>query len=120
MSERSQLIRKLVLNLHVNVAERKILGTLQKHEVAEVIRAILDEQGAFPRRRQGPVVYERAVITTDNGQPEITWERPHLFDLTVVAEQRRQTFANLDSAITTYIDSEWPRGIDGITIQQRR
>lgn len=120
MCERSGLIRKLLLNLHVNVAERQILGILHEDEVAEAVRAILDEQGAFPKRRQGPVVYEGAVITADNGKPEITWERPLPLDLTVIAEQRIRTFPNVDSAIRAFIDSEWPRGIDGITIQRRR
>jgi len=118
MSERSELIRKLVLNLHVNVIERQILGILHEEEVTEAIRAILDEQGAFPRRRYGPSVYEGAVITTDNGQPEVTWERPSPLNPTVVADQRRQTFANMDAAIRAYIDSEWPRGIDGIVIHR--
>ena len=120
MSDRSELIRKLVLNLHVNVTERQILGILHEEEVVEAVRAILDEQGAFPKRRHGPVVYEGAVITVDNGKPEITWERPRLLELTVIAEQRRQIFPDVDSAIRAFIDCEWPRGIDGIALQRRR
>lgn len=109
-----------MLNLHVTVAERQALGAVREQEVAETIKAILDEQGAFPRPRSGTVVFEGAVITDDCGQVEITWQRAHPLNPTIVAEQRRQTFTDLDSAIRAYIDSEWPRGIDGIALQRQR
>jgi hypothetical protein len=117
---RAELIRKLLLNLHVPVAERLLIGNLYADEVAGAIRAILAERGAFPKPRQGTVTYEGAVIRTDTGQPEITWERSHPLDPTTVAERRRKTFTDVDSAISAYIDSEWPRGIDGIVIERRR
>jgi hypothetical protein len=108
-----------VLNLHVDVAERQLLGILREDEVTEAVREILDERGAFPQRRHGPVVYEGAVITADNGKLEISWARTLPLDSTVIAEQRRQTFPDVDSAIKAFINSEWPRGIDGIAIQRR-
>ena len=120
LNERAELIKKLVLNLHVNVAERQFLGTLHEGEIAEVIRTILGERGAFPMPRQDGLVYEGAVITTDTGLTEVTWERSHPLNPTVLAERRWQRFTDLDSVIRAYIDSEWPQGIDGIAIQRLR
>lgn len=120
MSERAELVKKLVLNPHANAVERQFLGTLNEDEIAEAIRAILQERGAFPKPREGRVVYEGAVITTDTGRAEITWERSQAHNPTVLAEQWRQSFPDLDSAIRAYIDSEWPKGIDGIAIQRLR
>jgi hypothetical protein len=120
LSDRSELIEKLVLNLHVSVAERQLLGVVHEGEIAEVIRAILDQQGSFPRPRRGAAIYEGAVITTDTGHPEITWERSHPINPTVLAEERQQSFNDLESAIRAYIDSEWPQGIDGIAIKRVR
>jgi hypothetical protein len=64
-----------VLNLHVTVAERQVLGTVHEREVAKTIKAILDEQGAFPRPRSGKAVFEGAVIAVDDGLLEILGAR---------------------------------------------
>jgi hypothetical protein len=102
------------------VAERHVLGVVHESELLEVIKSVLAKQGAFPERRQGSLMYEGAVIMTDTGQPEITWERLHPTHPTIVAQRRRETFTDLDSAIRAYIDSEWSRGIDGIAIRRLR
>lgn len=120
MNERESLIKKLLQNLHVTVAERQVLGALHEREVAETIKAILEEQGAFPRPRSGKIVFEGAVITANKGQLDITWARAYPLNPTIVAKHRRETFTDLDAAIRAYIDSEWPRGIDGIPIHRQQ
>ena len=53
MATRSALVEKLVLTLHLNVAERKMLGSepVRASEVANVITRVLKNCGKFPPMR---------------------------------------------------------------------
>lgn len=89
---------------------------MQRREVAEVLRYLLSSDGAFPRQAREGAVYEGASIARRSSGAQITWERGYAWDPSTVAERRKQTFSDLDTAIEAFIDSEWPNGIDGIRL----
>lgn len=110
-------MRKLVVNGHVNVAERQALGTVGRQEVKDVVKSLLRQDGVFPDHGTRRAVYEGATLATLGSNVQITWERSDLRDPFTVAERRVETFASVDAAIQRFIDSEWGAGIDGIRLQ---
>ena len=120
MNERAPLLEKLVVEGHLNVAERISLGIVTRDELADVLKSVVLQHGAFPTRPRGNVVHEGATITRDASGLKITWERAYPLDPFTVAQRRVEVFVEIDSAIETFIDSEWSAGIDGIKVIGRR
>jgi hypothetical protein len=116
MTERARLLEKLVVEGHVNAAERMSLGMVNRDEVANVLKLLVLQHGAFPIRRRRNAVYEGATITSDPPELKITWERVYPLDPFTVAQRRVEVFAEIDTAIERFIDSEWSAGIDGIAV----
>jgi hypothetical protein len=116
MNERERLLEKLVVDQHVNVAERRSLGIVTKEEVSEVLKTLVTRDGAFPLLHEAKAVYEGATITSDPSGWRITWERAYPWDPFTTAERRVQAFISIDAAVEALIDSEWSAGIDGIVI----
>ncbi|MGD0348044.1 MAG: hypothetical protein ABSA85_14875 [Terracidiphilus sp.] len=109
-------MRKLVVDGHVNVAERQSLGVVYRQEVKDIVNSILRQDGAFPNHGATKAVYEGATLAQVDSNIQITWERPSLWEPFTVAERRIETFAAADAAIERFIDSEWRTGIDGIRL----
>ena len=118
MNERIHLLKKLVVEGHVTVAERMSLGMVTRDEVANVLKSLVLQHGAFPTRPRGNAVYEGATIRSDPSGLKITWERAYPLDPLTVAQRRVEVFVEIDKAIETFIDSEWSAGIDGIALMK--
>ena len=119
MNERAHMLEKLVVEGHVNVAERLSLGAVTRIDVANVLKSLLLQHGAFPIRCRGNAIYEGATITNSSSGLKITWERAYPLDSTTVAQRRVEVFTEIDTAIQAFIDSEWAAGIDGIAVLGR-
>jgi hypothetical protein len=117
METRGQLLIRLVVDGHVSVAERQVLGAVGRQEVKEIVKSLLTQEGVFPKHGTTKGVYEGATLAHARSNVEITWERPYPWDPFTVAERRVETFATADAAIERFIDSEWRTGIDGIRLQ---
>lgn len=113
---RTALLRKLVVQGHISVAERCAIEPVQRREVAELLESLLLSDGVFPLQAIEGIVYEGASIARNSYGAQITWKRGYAWDPSTVAERRTQTFSDIDTAIEAFIDSEWPSGIDGIRL----
>ena len=117
METRVELLRKLVVNGRVNVAERRALGIVSRQEVKVVLISLLRQDGVFPNHGARKAVYEGATLAAGDSSAQITWERSYPRDPFSMAERRVETFASVDAAIERFIDSEWGAGIDGVRLQ---
>ena len=124
MSEREQLIEKLVTTMHLNVPERATLSStsVSYTEVARVIQRILKETGYFPPDarpwKEGTIVHEGAILQSlSEGRFRLTLQRSHAIEPQVLAARRESDFKDASAAIEAFIKSEWPEGIDGIGIE---
>lgn len=116
VSERTFLLNKLVVEGHINVAERLSLGVVRRKEIAEIVRTLLLRDGTFPLRPETRAIYEGPRLIRKDSEIQIVWERAYPWDPFTVAEKRSVAFAETDAAIQTFIDSAWDSGIDGIPL----
>jgi hypothetical protein len=126
MPDRSSLIEKLVLTLHLNVAERKILGMkpVLESEVATVIKRVLEDRGRFPPHatpwQQGHNVFEGHFLELhSSGRARLWWQRHLATNPYQLAEQRYWDFSDVERAVVEFVRKEWVAvhgGIDGIPI----
>jgi hypothetical protein len=114
---RSQLLRKLVVDGHLNVAERRALGEVGIQEVRDLVMSLLMQNGVFPNHGTSKAVYEGATLALGDSNVQITWQRHYAWDPCQVAESRSEIFATADAAIERFLESEWRTGIDGIKLQ---
>lgn len=122
--QREQLVEKLVTTMHLNVPERLALypRTVNYSEVAAVIGRVLGRCGVFPENatpwQPGNVVDERTMLhKPPDGRIRLTHQWHHPIAPHKLEGKKESEFADLASAITAYIRSEWPRGIDGVAIE---
>jgi hypothetical protein len=94
MSEREQLVEKLVREMHLNVPERAALSpsSVSYAEVAAVIERVLDETEYFPPDarpwQEGSLVYEGAILQKlSNCKFRLTLQRSHTVAPQVLAEK---------------------------------
>ena len=125
MTEREELIEKLVTTMHLNVPERAALSThsVRYSEVAAVVSRILKETGYFPPNarpwQEGNVVHEGAILEKlSRGGFRLTLQRSHPIAPKVLAEKKESDFDDVGAAIKAFIQAEWPKGIDGIAIKR--
>lgn len=126
MNEREQLLTKLVTTMHLSAPERAALGSkgIRYSEVAVIIGRLLKATGRFPpnaRLRQegqdGDVVYEGAILQKlPSRRFRLTLQRSHPTAPTLLAAKKESHYLLARSAIRAFIRSEWPNGIDGISI----
>jgi len=114
--DRTSLLRRLIVDGHVNVAERRLIGSVGRQEAAQVVKTIFLEQGSFPARRASGAVYEGATLAQVPSGIHLTWDRAFPLNPKQVAQRRVEFFTDLDDAIDVFIDSEWKAGIDGIPL----
>jgi hypothetical protein len=118
--EREQLLKKLINLLHVSVYERQQLGSVERNEIARMVKQQLIEQGQFPQPSSGGAVLEGASMTLFNNEVQILWQRAFAHAPFKTAESFSRTFTDVDEAIEAYIESEWRKGIDGIPLEGYR
>jgi hypothetical protein len=127
ISTREALLEKLVVSLHLNVPERRILGSdcVSVDEVAAVVKRLLEQNGLFPPNAKpwqpGEIVFEGFfLVKRPDGKVQVAWQRSNPIRPTELADQGSSEYNDLDEAVSTYIQSEWSSGIDGITLSRRR
>lgn len=116
MDIRQELLRRLVISGHLNVAERQALGSVSRSEVAEIVKSLLLAIDKFPVRNEGKAVREGATITKRKSEIQITWQRSYPWNPFSVAESRKEAFTNLEAAVERFVETEWKSGIDGINL----
>jgi hypothetical protein len=123
---REALIQKLVVSLHLNVPERQMLGSdsVSVDEVAAVVKRLLKQNGVFPPTarhwRPGETVFEGFFLANrPDGRVQVVWQRSNPIRPDELADQGSSEYADLDEAVSRFIQSEWSKGIDGITLSVR-
>jgi len=125
MPDRSSLIEKLVLTLHLNVAERKAFGPdpVLKSEVSSVVLRVLKDSGRFPPEaapwQQGRNVFEGYFLEPLPDGTVRLWCQRHLATNPYqLAQQIHSDFSDLNRAVEEFVTKEWAAAqIDGIPIR---
>lgn len=117
--DRHSLLRKLVTTGHLNVAERRELGTITRSEIVEDVKQSLAQNGIFPpiAGNNDDSVYEGAHLLNSNGVYSGIIQRHHPLNPSAVAESTTKRFHNVVDAVEWYIDYEWGDAIGGIPIE---
>jgi len=114
---RTLLLRKLIVDGHLNVAERELVIPVRRQEVAAIIHSILRADSVFPAKGREGFAYEGATIGLVSSGAQITYSRNHPVHPQLVAGRRVERYEDLDAAVEAFIDCEWRKGIDGIPIE---
>jgi hypothetical protein len=125
MTNREHLVEKLVMTLHLNVAERQALGsdTIPRSDVVSVISRVLQESGWFPpaaapRQQARPVFEGHFLERLSGGRVRLWWQRGLAANPGELAEQRHWEYQDLTQAIDAFVEREWgSAGIDGVGIK---
>ena len=125
-TDRETLIEKLVVSLHLNVVERRLLGSdcVSVGEVATVVKRLLEQNGVFPPIarlwKPGEVVFEGFfLVRRPDGKVQMAWQRSNPIKPTELADRSSCDYDDLDEAVSRFIESEWSKGIDGIQLVRR-
>jgi hypothetical protein len=113
---RTLLLRKLIVDRHVNVAERQLIVQVRRQEVVAILRSILRANSVFPEEGREGFAFEGATIGRVSSGAQIMHSRTHAVHSQTIAERRIDRYENLDVAIEAFIDREWSDGIDGILV----
>jgi hypothetical protein len=120
---RDALIEKLVVQLHLSVPDRQLLGSdsVSVEEVAAVVHRVFQQHGVFPPhagvRKPGELVFEgHFLVRRPDGKVELMWQRNHPINPTELAERDSTLYVDPDQAVQAFIEKEWSRGIDGIRL----
>jgi len=124
---REALVEKLVVSLHLNVLERRMLGSdpVLVEEVAAVVKRLLETNGVFPPNAKpwqpGEIVFEGFfLVKRPNGKVRLDWQRSNPIKPNELADHGGSEYANADDAVSRFIQSQWSKGIDGINLSSRR
>lgn len=82
-----------------------------------ILHSILREDSVFPAEGREGLAYEGATIGLFSSGAQITHRRTHPLHPETVAERRIDNYNDLEAAIEAFIDSEWNKGIDGLSIR---
>jgi hypothetical protein len=124
---REALLEKLLVSLHLNVPERRMLGSdpVLVEEVAAIVKRLLEANGVFPPNaklwRPGEIVFEGFfLVKRPNGKVRLAWQRSNPIKPNELAEHGSSEYANANDAVSRFIQTQWSRGIDGINLSSRR
>jgi hypothetical protein len=92
-------------------------------EVATVVKRLLQQNGVFPPTarhwRPGQAVYEGFfLVKRPDGKVEMAWQRSNPIRPNDLADQGSSEYADLDEAVSRFIQSEWSKGVDGISLSR--
>ena len=116
---RRELITRLITTYHLNVEERRLLegGNVRRAELEEIIGELLDKHGDFPPGGASASTGEGMHIELrKDGTVWGLWQRADPIRPWVIVERKDRRYADRIAAIRGYLDSEWPRDIDGVPI----
>jgi len=114
---RTLLLRKLVVNRHLNVAERRSIGPVRRQEVVAILRSLMLATSVFPTEGREGVAYEGASIGLVSSGAQIILSRNDPIRPKTIAERRIERYENVEAAIEAFINYEWRDGIDGIPLE---
>jgi len=121
---RKMLIEKLVLELHLNVEERGMLGskTVKQSEVQEVIKDEIEKCGAFPPNiefsKPGESAYEGHFIKKTNLGCELFYNECSPFG--TLRGTHLISKKPINDAIEEFLDKELHFDINGIKIEKNQ
>jgi hypothetical protein len=125
MSERKELVARLVTQMHLSAPDRNSLcpQSVRYAEVAAVIAQVLNETGYFPSNarpwQEGQVVREGAILQKlSRRRFRLILQRSQPSAPTVLAARKESEYRFARTAISAFVDSEWPKGIDGIRVER--
>jgi len=123
---REDLVERLVTSLHLNVPDRRMLGSdsVSVEEVAAVVKRVLEQNGVFPANAKpwqpGEIVFEGFfLVKRRDGKVQMAWQRSNPIRPTELADQGSSDYDSLDEAVFAFINSEWSTGIDGVSLSRR-
>jgi hypothetical protein len=114
---RRLLLRKLVVDRHLNGVERRAVVPVRRQEVAAILRSILRADLVFPAEGREGIAYEGATIGQVSSGVQITLCRNDPVHPQVIAYRRVEHYDDPDTAIEAFIDWEWSEDIDGVLIE---
>ena len=117
---RTLLVRLLVVNRHLNVSERHIVGAVSRQEVAAIVKSAFLTDGIFPSEGREGYGYEGTFLGRLSSGAELVRSRTYATNSQAGAERRVDHFQDIDAAIEAFIDCEWNKGIDGIPLESSR
>jgi hypothetical protein len=124
---REALLEKLVVSLHLNVPERRMLGcgAVSFEEIAAVVKRLLETDGVFPwnakRWQPGEIVFEGFFLAKrPDGTVLLAWQRSNPINPRELADHGSVEYDNADDAVSGFIQREWSEGIDGIGVSRRQ
>jgi hypothetical protein len=125
-ASREALIEKLTVSLHLNVPERRLLGSdsVSVEEVAAVVKRLFEQNGVFPPIarlwKPGEVVFEGFfLVKRPDGRIQMAWQRSNPVRPTELTDRSSSEYDDLDEAVLRFIESAWSKGIDGIRLTHR-
>ena len=122
ISDRQQIIKKLLTTLHLNALDRKIFkdNPITLSEISNSIRHDLEDVNIFPRSaKESQGIYEGYHIEkVSNSQFKLHWQRPLASNPFQLAETNQVTYSNFDKLIYDYLDKEFTFNIDGLIIDK--
>ena len=123
---REALLEKLVVSLHLNMPERRMLGSraVSFEEVAAVVKRLLETNGVFPPNakpwQSGEIVFEGFFLAKrSDGKVLLAWQRSNPINPNELADHGSVEYDNADDAVSGFIQREWSKGIDGISLSRR-
>jgi hypothetical protein len=114
---RMLLLRKLVVNRHLNVAERQSIRPVRRKEVVAILRSLMSATSVFPAEGCEGIAFEGASIGLMSSGAQLILSRNDPIQPQTIAERRVERYDNVEAAIEAFIDHEWRDGIDGIALE---
>jgi hypothetical protein len=122
--DRAELVEKLVTTLHLNVAERKMLGAepVRQAEITSAVMRVLNSVGKFPPNAEPAqprqTLFEGHFLQTlPDGIVRLWLQRHHPTNPLELAAQKHEDFSDKKEAVHEFVTREWQYGqIDGIPI----
>jgi hypothetical protein len=98
--------------------------TVSVEEVAAVVKRLLETNGVFPPDAKpwqpGEIVFEGFFLTKrSDGKVRLAWQRSNPINPKELADHGSEEYARADDAVSRFIQSEWSKGIDGISLSRR-
>ena len=118
-AEELALVRTLVENQHLSVADRQRLprGVARLSLVIEAIRGIVNKHGAFPSDVALEDPFDGGLLLREaDGTYAIHWR--HEIRVMTYATVRVDRFAELGQAATALAEGSWRGNIDGVPIDE--
>lgn len=113
--------------LNESLPERQMLRSdcVSVEEVAAVVKRLFEQDGHFPPIARlwqpGELCFEGFILVKlPDGKIQMAWQRSNPINSKQLAEESSSEFSDPDEAISAFIESQWPKGIDGIALSPQR